>query len=295
MLLTLAPGTSKLYYGCVSLEINPNITRLVCTRTGEAITPDFSRPIGLHNGNPVMVEYDLTSISRQPVLPPFVSSLEPGIWRYSPLLPVLGMDESYAGDVGQTPVNSHKRLGAKLGVELFLKNEAPNPSGSFKDRGLAVGIALGVACGARRFCLPTQGNAGVAAAMFSARAGIEPAIIYMPTQHEGTYYHRSARTYGAEVRFHGDNIAQAGRCMREDLGDELAAGTCVDISTFFEPGRLEGKRRWASRLWRASAQTCPTTSSILPAEARACSGYGRPFVSCERSVLFRSTSHCHAW
>lgn len=247
----------KLYYPLVPLKINPNIRTLRCTRTGNEIEPDFSRPIGLVGGNPVMIEYDLAEISRQPVVPPFVSSHEPGIWRYSPLLPVLGVDESYAGDVGQTPVLQHTRLGQTLSVNLYIKNEAANPSGSFKDRGLAMGVALGIACGAKRFCLPTQGNAGVAAAMFSARAGIEPALIYMPTQHEGTYYHRSAASYGAEVRFFGENIAAAGGRMRADVAAELASGELVDISTFFEPGRLEGKKTMGLEIAEAFGAELP--------------------------------------
>ena len=44
-----------------------------------------------------------------------------------------------------------------------MKLEGGNPSGSFKDRGLAMGLGLAWACGAQQVCLPTQGNAGVAA------------------------------------------------------------------------------------------------------------------------------------
>ena len=226
----------------VKPSLNENIGRLVNSKTGATVEHDYSRPIGLDAGAPIVFEYDLSEISRQPVLPPFVNTSEMGMWRYAPLLPVIGVSESYADDVGQTPILLHEPLSEQLGVELYLKNEAANPSGSFKDRGLAVGVALGIACGAKRFCLPTQGNAGVACAMFSARAGIESALVYMPTGHKGTIYHRSAATYGAEVRFFGANIAETGRKMRADLEAELAAGEYVDISTFFEPGRLEGKK-----------------------------------------------------
>ena len=213
---------------------------------------DLSRPIGLHRvdphsvdqsgGHPITFEYDLAEISRQPALPSYIASQEPGIWRYSPLLPVIGVSDAYAEDVGQTPLSLHRRLSDELGVELYLKTEGGNPSGSFKDRGLAVGVALGVALGARRFCLPTQGNAGVAASMFSSRAGIESALVYMPEQHRRSIYCRAAEAFGAEVRFFGSNIAAAGKRMRSDVAAELADGRYVDISTFFEPGRLEGKK-----------------------------------------------------
>jgi threonine synthase len=165
-----------------------------------------------------------------------------GLWRFAPFLPVLGVPEEYAGDVGGTPVLPAPGLGAELGVEVLLKNESSNPSGSFKDRGLAVGIALGKACGAERFCLPTQGNAGVAACLYSARLGLPGALVYMPDGYQGSVYHLSCEHFGGEVRFVGANIAAAGRQMREDMCRELASGELVDISTFFEPGRLEGKK-----------------------------------------------------
>jgi threonine synthase len=165
-----------------------------------------------------------------------------GIWKYEPLLPVLEPWPGYGCDVGLTPTVQHRRLGDELAVELWIKSEGSNPSGSFKDRGLAVAVALGRACGARRFCLPTQGNAGVAAALFSGRMGLQPCVVYMPQDYAGSVYHRAACCFGAEVEFRGANIADCGRHMRSGLAAELAAGELTDVSTFFEPGRLEGKK-----------------------------------------------------
>jgi threonine synthase len=148
----------------------------------------------------------------------------------------------YAPDVGLTRAVRHEALGGMNGVDLFVKNEGTNPSGSFKDRGLAVGIALGVACGAKRFCLPTQGNAGVASALFSTRLHLPGCLVYMPEGYQGNIYHREADFFGAEVHFAGANIAEAGRIMREAYAEQLESGDLVDVSTFFEPGRLEGKK-----------------------------------------------------
>jgi threonine synthase len=148
----------------------------------------------------------------------------------------------YAPDIGLTRAVRHEALGGMNGVDLYLKNEGTNPSGSFKDRGLSVGIALGVACGAKRFCLPTQGNAGVASSLFSTRLHLPGCLVYMPEGYQDNIYHREAEFFGAEVRFAGENIAASGRIMREAFADQLASGELVDMSTFFEPGRLEGKK-----------------------------------------------------
>ena len=232
----------------MKLRINPTVARLVCSRSGrEVATGGFARPVGLCGccpspGKPVVVEYDrdlvLTSLDGYGL----GHAVEPGIWRFAPLLPVVGVSAEYAGDVGGAAVVAHERLGAEFGVELFLKNESASPSGSFKDRGLAVGLALGRACGARRCCLPTQGNAGVAACLFSARLGMPACLVYMPESYRGGIYHKACEFFGGEVRFAGPNIAMAGRAMRVDLARELAGGEVTEMSTFFEPGRLEGKK-----------------------------------------------------
>ena len=132
------------------------------------------------------------------------------------LLPVLGLPWRYAPDVGLTATVRHELLGGENGVELYLKNEGCNPSGSFKDRGLAAGVALGVACGARRFCLPTQGNAGVAASLFSARLGLPGCLVYMPEGYEDGLYHREASYFGA-----GDERQQGRLWLEAGLADRF--------------------------------------------------------------------------
>ena len=240
----------------MSLQFNEAILRLRCSKSGaDVASGGFARPIGLCSccpapGKPVLIEYDGARVARA-----WKEGLSraPGLFRYAPMLPVQGLPEGYAADVGGTAVVLSAALSEATGLEVWLKNESSNPSGSFKDRGLAVGVALGAACGARRFCLPTQGNAGVAACLFAARLGLPGALVYMPEGYQGSIYHRACLHFGGEVSFHGPNIAAAGRRMREDLHAPLAAGEYIDISTFFEPGRLEGKKTMGLEIAEAFA------------------------------------------
>ena len=231
-----------------NLKVNPNVRRMLCSASGDEVeTHGFSRPVRLcaccpAPGKPVVVEYDLEVAKAQITRAGGYVSPDPGLASFTPLLPVIGFPPHFAADVGHTPIVVHWTLSAEVGVEVSLKNEGTNPSGSFKDRGLSVAVALGTACGARRFCLPTQGNAGVAASLFSARLGLPGCLVYMPDGYQDSIYHRQAAFFGAEVCFFGENIAAAGRRMREDVEDFLASGEIVDLSTFFEPGRLEGKK-----------------------------------------------------
>ncbi len=231
----------------MDLRINPNVGRLVCSASGQEVpSGNFETPVRLCTccdpPKPVMVTYDPEKVRGELERFPHPDLTGPGIWKYAPLLPVLGVPEAYAGDVGLTPTMRCDVLSEELEAGVWLKNEGTNPSGSFKDRGLAVGIALGAASGARRFCLPTQGNAGVAASLFSRRLGLPGCLVYMPESWRGSIYHRACEFFGGEVRCTGANIADSGRTMRAELAPELDSGEYVDISTFFEPGRLEGKK-----------------------------------------------------
>ncbi len=245
------------WYGrLMSIRINPFVTGLTDSLTGDAVpTGGFTRPVGLSpRGAPVEVTYDLEAVDS--VLGGAFPAVG-GLRRYEALLPVGGLPPAFVGDVGGTPVIPAPALSEELEVDLAMKVEAGNPTGSFKDRGLAVGLALGVASGAARFCLPTQGNAGVAAALFSSRLGLPPAVVYMPRGYEGGVYHRACALYGGEVHFSGPNIAAAGKAMRDELAGPLSEGRYVDVSTFFEPGRLEGKKTMGLEIWEEYGEALP--------------------------------------
>jgi threonine synthase len=237
-------------------HVSAHVARLRCSKSGtEVPLASLRQAPGLCSccpapGKPLLIEYDADAVRAawQPAV-----ARGGGLFRFAAGLPVSGLEPSYAADVGATPTLFHAALSRELGVEVFIKNEATNPSGSFKDRGLALGIALGVAFGARRFCLPTQGNAGVAAALFCSRLGLPAAVVYMPDGYQGSIYHRACSHFGGEVVFAGANIAGAGKAMRAALAEQLARGECVDISTFFEPGRLEGKKTMGFEIAEAFA------------------------------------------
>ncbi|HVO33974.1 MAG TPA: pyridoxal-phosphate dependent enzyme, partial [Gemmatimonadales bacterium] len=95
-----------------------------------------------------------------------------GMWRYREFLPLVGDEEPITLGEGTTPLLQARRLGDALGLsDLWVKDEAVNPTGSFKARGLAAAVTRAVRSGATRFVLPTAGNAGVAAAAYGAKAG----------------------------------------------------------------------------------------------------------------------------
>jgi len=160
-----------------------------------------------------------------------------GMWRYRALLPLVEGEEPVTLGEGATPLLPAPRLGAALGSErLWVKDEAPNPTGSFKARGLSAAVTRAVAAGARDFVLPTAGNAGVAAAAYGARAGARVRV-YAPRTTPAPLLGQIA-AYGADLRLVDGHIGDCGALARQFASESGA----MDLSTLREPYRIEGKK-----------------------------------------------------
>jgi threonine synthase len=98
----------------------------------------------------------------------------PGIWRYAARLPLHDTAHAVSLGEGGTPLLRAARLGDELGLpELRFKIEGANPTGSYKDRIAAVGIARLRELGKRAWAATSSGNAGAAIAAYGVRAGLE--------------------------------------------------------------------------------------------------------------------------
>jgi threonine synthase len=97
-----------------------------------------------------------------------------GMWRWWPRLPVDGPSGLVTLGEGGTPL---LRSRSDLPVELWLKDETRNPTGSHKDRALAVAITAARARGVRRSAVVSAGSTGLAHAAYCARAGIESVVV----------------------------------------------------------------------------------------------------------------------
>jgi threonine synthase len=99
---------------------------------------------------------------------------------------------------GHTPLLPAPRLSARHGVEVWLKWEGANPTGSFKDRGMAVAVSRAVERGARGVVCASTGNTAASAAAYAARAGIDAAIVVSAGAVAGPKL-AQARAVGARV------------------------------------------------------------------------------------------------
>jgi threonine synthase len=117
-----------------------------------------------------------------------------------------------------------------------VKDEAQNPTQSFKARVMAVAVSMAKHLGAAKLAVPTAGNAGGALAAYAARAGLE-AHIFMPRD--------TPRANIIECRELGANVVLIDGLIT-DCGAEIArrktAEGWFDMSTLKEPYRVEGKK-----------------------------------------------------
>jgi threonine synthase len=102
-------------------------------------------------------------------------------WRYKEFFPIHDTRNIVNLGGGGTPLLKSKALGEKeLGLEeLYFKVEIGNPSGSFKDRPISVGVTKGVEMGAEVFTAASSGNAAAALATYGARAG-KKVVVFVP-------------------------------------------------------------------------------------------------------------------
>ncbi len=117
---------------------------------------------------------------------------------------------------GNTPLRPAPALGRACGLpDLWIKDETANPTGSFKDRGLAMAVGVARARGVRRLALASAGNAGVSASLYARAAGLDLKIV-MPRVTPGSYVER-ARACGARIELAGADLGEAGALLRDRL------------------------------------------------------------------------------
>jgi threonine synthase len=160
-----------------------------------------------------------------------------GLWRFREFLPVMESEDPVTLGEGDTPLLFLRRTGEHLGFRaLWMKDEAANPTGSFKARGLSAAITRASYAGASSFTLPTAGNAGVAAAAYCARAGARVRV-FAPQTTPQTILTQIV-TFGAELVLLEGHIGDCGRAAR----NFAAESNSFDLSTLREPYRIEGKK-----------------------------------------------------
>ena len=153
--------------------------------------------------------------------------------RYLPIdegAPVVTLDE------GSTPLLHAPVLSERAGLEVYLKIEGANPTGSFKDRGMTVAVSRAVAEGAEAVICASTGNTAASAAAYAARAGLRGAVI-VPEGKIAIGKLAQALMHGARVVALRGNFDDALRIVRQ-----LADRHPIELVNSVNPFRIEGQK-----------------------------------------------------
>jgi threonine synthase len=219
-----------------SSVFNPRLAALDCPACGGSCDLSEPRTVCPACGQPLLARYDLARIRRD-VPRESLAGFGTDLWRYRAALPFAADFPAVRLGEGGTPLLPLPRLARELGLErLWIKEESPNPTQSFKARGLALAVNGAIAIGRRAVALPSAGNAGSAAAAYAAAAGLRCRITVPEDTPEAFVLEQ--RAFGAEVRLVPGTISDAGR----ELASWAPAPEWWNVATFREPFRLEGKK-----------------------------------------------------
>jgi threonine synthase len=160
-----------------------------------------------------------------------------GVWRYRELVLPSAGDDPVTHPEGNTPLLRRRAIREWSGLHnLRLKHEGHNPTGSFKDRGMTVGVTQAKRVGATAVACASTGNTSASLAAYGAQAGL-PVLVFVPAGQVALGKLSQSLAYGAKTLVvRGDFDA----CLRlvQEASDRLG----VYLLNSINPFRLEGQK-----------------------------------------------------
>jgi threonine synthase len=167
------------------------------------------------------------------------------ITRYRERLPFAPGDPVVSLEEGSTPLVLAERISERAGIEVWLKLEGANPTGSFKDRGMTCAVSAAVRDGSEAVICASTGNTAASAAAYAARAGLRGAVI-VPEGKIATGKLAQALMHGARVIALRGNFDEALKLVRE-----LVQRHPIALVNSVNPYRLEGQKTAAFEVLEA--------------------------------------------
>jgi threonine synthase len=156
--------------------------------------------------------------------------------RFRDRLPVTEATPVITLGEGSTPLIPSRKIGPRLGVELHFKYEGMNPTGSFKDRGMAVAVSKAVEEGAEGIVCASTGNTAASAAAYGARAGLTT-VVLCPAGAIAMAKLAQSRAVGARVlEVRGSFDEALASCL-----ELVERGSHVLVNSL-NPNRIEGQK-----------------------------------------------------
>lgn len=229
------------------------------------------------------VVYDHEAIAKK-INRKVLEKRRPGLWKYPELLPLTDLKNVVSLGEGGTPLLKAKNLGKALGLKnLYLKDETRNPTGSFKDRPMSVGVSKAMEFGAKVVVAASSGNAAVALAAYAAKAGIG-CYTFVPA--------KAPESKLAQISMHGAKVVRVLGKAKGDPTYELMIASWkkfgwapVPSAGAFNPYHWEGTKTISFEVCEQMGWNVPDWFMVSVGAGTLLSGNAKGFFEFERLGL----------
>ncbi len=156
--------------------------------------------------------------------------------EFKEFLPVNEQTPNLSLAEGNTPLIRCHTLSKEWGIDLYVKYEGANPTGSFKDRGMVMAVAKAIEEGSDTIICASTGNTSAAAAAYAARSGLR-CIVVIPDGKIAMGKLAQAVMYGAEIYAIKGNFDQALAMVRS-----ISSKYPITLVNSVNPYRIEGQK-----------------------------------------------------
>ena len=205
------------------------------------------------------------------------------VWRYRELLPIRDESKIVSLQEGGTSLQHCKRLGNELKLDnILVKNEGENPTGSFKDRGMTVGVSKAAEIGAKTVACASTGNTSASLAAYAAKAGMR-SIVFIPSG-------KIALGKLTQALVHGATIVQIKGSFDDALKTvmsftEIHRG--VYLLNSINPYRIEGQKTLAYEVYHQLGNRSPDTVILPVGNAGNISAIWKGFLDLQRLGMIK--------
>jgi len=203
------------------------------------------------------VKYDSMKLDRRSVKN--WSKRPLAVWRYREVLPIKDYSKVVTLNEGGTSLQECRHLAELLRIRcLMVKNEGENPTGSFKDRGMTVGVSKAVELGAKLVACASTGNTSASLAAYAAKAGLK-SIVLIPSG-------KIALGKLTQAIIHGAQIIQVKGNFDDALKEVISltsSNSEIYLLNSINPYRIEGQKTAAYEIYDQLEGRAPD-NVILP-------------------------------
>jgi threonine synthase len=236
-----------------------------CLACGNEITETDPHPRCPRCGGLLEIQHRPPDLTRDELLGRFTerrgqapAASPSGVWRFREVV-LPGAHEVVSHPEGNTPLLHREALDRWTGMQrLLLKHEGHNPTGSFKDRGMTVGVTQAVRIGASAVACASTGNTSASLAAYASQARL-PALVLVPAGGVALGKLAQSLAYGARTLLVRGDFDD---CLR--LVEEASAKLGVYLLNSINPFRLEGQKTIVLELLQQLGWT-PPDWIVLPA------------------------------